>query len=145
MDFMSDTLANGRSIRTFNVIDDYNRESLTIEVDFSLPSARVIRALEQVIKWRGKPLVIRCDNGPEYISQQLVNWANKYQILCYTFNMANQHKMLILSDLIEQLDMNGWICIYFNQFSMHNCWQLNGFGPIIMYDRIHLLEVYLQG
>ena len=55
MDFMSDSLADGRSLRTFNVIDDYNREGLTIEADLSLPSARVIRALEQVIEWRGKP------------------------------------------------------------------------------------------
>ncbi len=68
MDFMSDTLKDGRSMRAFNVIDDYNREGLTIDVDFSLPSARVIRALNQVIEWRGKPLAIRCDNGPEYIS-----------------------------------------------------------------------------
>jgi len=49
---MSDTLANVRSLRTFNVIDDFNREDLTIEVDYSLPSARVIRALEQVVGWR---------------------------------------------------------------------------------------------
>ena len=65
MDFMSDALADGRKIRTFNVIDDYNREGLAIDVDLSLPSARVIRALEQVIEWRGKPAAIRCDNGPE--------------------------------------------------------------------------------
>jgi putative transposase len=69
MDFMSDNLQDGRSIRTFNVIDDFNREGLGIEVDLSLPSARVIRALEQIIEWRGKPLAIRCDNGSEYISQ----------------------------------------------------------------------------
>ena len=64
MDFMSDSLADGCLLRTFNVIDDYNREGLTIEVDLSLPSARVIRALEQVIEWRGKPAAIRFDNGP---------------------------------------------------------------------------------
>ncbi len=46
MDFMHDSLADGRSFRTFNVIDDYNREGLGIEVDFSLPAVRVIRALE---------------------------------------------------------------------------------------------------
>ena len=68
MDFMSDSLADGRSLRTFNVIDDYNREGLTIEADLSLPSARVIRALEQVIEWRGKPAAVRCDNGPEYVA-----------------------------------------------------------------------------
>lgn len=80
MDFMSDNLQDGRSIRTFNVIDDFNREGLGIEVDLSLPSARVIRSLEQIIEWRGKPLAIRCDNGPEYISQTLRDWTEKHQI-----------------------------------------------------------------
>lgn len=75
MDFMSDNLSNGRTIRTFNVIDDFNRECLTIDVDLSLPSARVIRALEQVIEWRGKPEAIRCDNGPEYVSAELIKWS----------------------------------------------------------------------
>ena len=71
MDFVHDQLSNGRSIRLFNVIDDFNREALGIEVDFSLPSERVIRSLEQIIVWRGCPAVIRCDNGPEYISATL--------------------------------------------------------------------------
>lgn len=62
IDFMSDALADGRKLRTFNVLDDYNREGLGIEVDLSLPSARVIRSLEQIIEWRGKPAAIRCDN-----------------------------------------------------------------------------------
>ena len=75
MDFMADQLSDGRSFRTFNVIDDFNREGLTIEVDFSLPSERVVRALEQIIEWRGKPLAIRCDNGPEYTSVVLQDWA----------------------------------------------------------------------
>ena len=80
MDFMSDGLRDGRTIRTFNVIDDYNREGLGIEVAFSLPAPRVIRALDQIIEWRGKPAAIRCDNGPEYISQALVAWANEHRI-----------------------------------------------------------------
>ncbi|BBE10004.1 ISxac2 Transposase [Mycoavidus cysteinexigens] len=62
MDFMHDQLSDGRSIRLFNVIDDFNREGLGIEVDFSLPSERVIRSLEQNIEWRGQPKRIRCDN-----------------------------------------------------------------------------------
>lgn len=61
MDFMSDALTNGRALRTFNVINDYNRECLGIEVDLSLPSVRIIRALKQMIEWRGKPSAIRCD------------------------------------------------------------------------------------
>jgi putative transposase len=75
MDFMHDQLKDGRSIQLFNVIDDFNREALGIEIDFSLPSARVIRALEQIIGWRGKPLAIRCDNGPEYLSDAITHWA----------------------------------------------------------------------
>ena len=80
VDFMSDTLTDGRSLRTFNVIDDYNREGLGIDVDLSLPSVRVVRSLERIIEWRGKPAAIRRDNGPEYLSQALVDWANKEQI-----------------------------------------------------------------
>ncbi|VXC03268.1 Integrase (fragment) [Burkholderia sp. 8Y] len=75
MDFMHDQLKDGRSIRLLNVIDDFNREALGIEIDFSLPSARVIRALEQIIGWRGKPMAIRCDNGPEYLSDSITQWA----------------------------------------------------------------------
>lgn len=84
MDFMHDQLADGRSCRLFNVIDDFNREGLTIDVDFSLPAERVIRSLNQIIEWRGKPKSIRCDNGPEYISHRLASWAKKNQItLCF--------------------------------------------------------------
>lgn len=77
MDFMHDQLQNGRSYRLFNVIDDFNREGLGIEVDFSLPAQRVTRALDQIIEWRGKPISIRCDNGPEYISNLLAEWAER--------------------------------------------------------------------
>ena len=80
MDFMHDQLADGRGIRLLNVIDDFNREALGIEIDFSLPAERVIRALEQIIEWRGKPVAIRCDNGPENISGALQRWAAQRQI-----------------------------------------------------------------
>jgi len=54
--------------------------SAGIDVDLSLPGILVIRSLEQIIEWRGKPAAIRCDNGPEYIAQALVDWANKERI-----------------------------------------------------------------
>lgn len=85
MDFMSDSLRNGCYFRAFNVIDDYNREGLCMDIDFSLPTEKVIRSLERIIEWRGKPAAIRCDNGPEYISQKLIDWANSEKItLIYT-------------------------------------------------------------
>ena len=77
MDFMSDKLMNGRSIRTFNVLDDFNREGLGIDVDLSLPSLRIQRSLDQIIEERGKPTKIRCDNGPEYIANSTAEWAEK--------------------------------------------------------------------
>lgn len=76
IDFMSDRLIDGRKFRLLNVIDDYNRESLAIEVDTSLPSLRVIRVLERLIEQRGKPANIRCDNGPEFISHKLEEWCS---------------------------------------------------------------------
>jgi putative transposase len=67
MDFMHDQLSDGRSFRLFNVLDDFNRQGLCIEVDLSLPASRVIRSLEQIIEWRGKPRTIRCDIHIEHI------------------------------------------------------------------------------
>ena len=75
MDFMADRLEDTRAFRLFNVLDDFNREGLGIEVDFSLPTPRVIRSLDRIIAWRGRPLSIRVDNGPEYISEALKQWA----------------------------------------------------------------------
>jgi putative transposase len=74
IDFMSDALTDGRKFRLFNVIDDFNREFLSIDVDTSLPARRVIRALERLIEERGIPKSIRCDNGPEFISHLLQQW-----------------------------------------------------------------------
>ena len=133
MDFMSDGLSDGRSFRTFNLIDDFNREGLAIDVDFSLPSRRVIRSLEQVIEWRGKPNAIRCDNGPEYLSAELTRWAKKNSIkLSYIqpgkptqnayierFNRTARHEWLSLYhfDSIEQAQnlATQWLWIYNNE------------------------------
>jgi len=133
VDFMSDALSDGRSLRTFNVIDDYNREGLAIEVDLSLPSQRVIRALEMIIEWRGKPAAIRLDNGPEYIAQTLVDWANDNRItLMYIqpgkptqnayierFNRTVRHEWLDLHvfDSIDQAQQlaTRWLWTYNNE------------------------------
>jgi len=80
MDFMHDQLSDGRSFRAFNVIDDFNREGLGIEVDLSLPAARVTRALDRIIEWRGKPKAIRLDNGPEYRGHVLEDWAGRNKV-----------------------------------------------------------------
>lgn len=74
-DFMSDALVCGRRFRTFNVVDDFNRELLHIEVDTSITSARLVRIFEQLKRDHGLPQVLRTDNGPEFLGESFVQWA----------------------------------------------------------------------
>jgi putative transposase len=133
MDFMHAQLADDRSIRLFNVIDNFNREALAIEIDFSLPSERVIRALNQIIEWRCKPEAIIIVNGPEYISCAMVAWAEKRGIaLKYIqpdkpqqnayverFNQTVRYDWLAqhLFDDLEQIQEHAtdWMWIYNHQ------------------------------
>ena len=80
MDFMSDSLEDGRKVRILNVIDDYNRECLAIEVGVSISSDRVIRVLEWIIEIKGKPESIRTDNGPEFTSGNYIEWCQRMGI-----------------------------------------------------------------
>jgi putative transposase len=74
LDFMHDALYDGRRFRTLNVLDEGNREGLAIEVGTSLASGRVVAVLEQLVAQHGAPQALRCDNGPELISQALTDW-----------------------------------------------------------------------
>lgn len=112
MDFMSDALVSGRKYRTFNVIDDFNREVLCIAIDTSLPAARVIRELDQLIAWRGKPERLRMDNGPEFIAHAMQEWAAEHGIV-FTYI---QPGMPMQNGLIERFNktyrtevLNAWI------------------------------------
>ena len=80
IDFMSDSLANGKKFRTLNIVDQYNRKCLEIGINHSLPSRRVIEILERTIDEHGKPLGIRTDNGPEFTSHLFQNWLTKNEI-----------------------------------------------------------------
>ena len=80
MDFMNDALLSGQRFRTLNLIDDYNREALAIEIDTSLPGQRVVRVLERLADWRGYPKQIRIDNGPEFISTVLMQWGQEHHV-----------------------------------------------------------------
>ena len=80
MDFMNDSLVSGRRFRTLNIIDDFNRECLSIEIDTSLPSERVIRVLERVCAQRGYPRRLRTDNGPEFLAAKIDEWAGQHGV-----------------------------------------------------------------
>lgn len=77
MDFMRDTLADGRVFRTLNIVDDCTRECLAIEVDTSLPGARVVRVLERLAALGRRPLHIVVNNGPEFASKAMDQWEAK--------------------------------------------------------------------
>jgi putative transposase len=80
LDFVCDALATGRGIRALTVVDAFTRENLSLEVDTSLSSRRVTRALEAVIERRGLPEAIRCDNGPELTSRHFLSWCEERKI-----------------------------------------------------------------
>jgi len=80
LDFMSDALYHGRRFRTLNILDEGVREALEIVIDTSIPSGRVVRTLEQLASWRGLPEAIRCDNGPEIVSQVFVEWCEDHGV-----------------------------------------------------------------
>lgn len=80
LDFTSDVLTDGRRFRTLNVLDDYNRQLLGVEIDFSLPAARVVQVLTRLVECHGRPMQLRTDNGPEFISARLSDWCEKQGI-----------------------------------------------------------------
>lgn len=80
VDFMSDALEDGRKVRIFNVIDDYNRECLSVECGLSMPAQRVTRILDELIETYGKPESIRTDNGPEFTSHHYTDWCKTHNI-----------------------------------------------------------------
>jgi putative transposase len=136
MDFMHDKLEDGRNLRLFNVIDDFNREALGIEVDFSLPSERVIRALKQIISWRGKPRVIRCDNGPENISGTIQNWAKEWGIRFEYIQPGKPQQNAMSNGSIGQFATSGYPSITGSALKRFRTSPRTGCGPTITTARI---------
>jgi len=122
MDFMHDQLDDGRTFRLFNVIDDYNREAICMEIDFSLPPERVFRELKQIISWRGKPQVIRCDNGPEYISAAIQNWAADWGIRLEYIQPGNPQQNAYV-ERFKRTVRYEWL----SQYNWHNLAEVQDF------------------
>lgn len=145
MDFMHDSLMSGRKVRVLNIIDDYNREALAIQAEYSHSGYSVVRAIEQIIDWRGKPIEIRCDNGPEFLSSVLVNYCNKQGIeLKYIqpgkptqnayierFNRSFREDILdayLLESLYQLRELSQNWMLEYNQLHPHQ--SLNNMSPL---------------
>ncbi len=96
MDFMSDVLENGRKIRILNVIDDYNREALMCEIDYSFPSEKVVKLVQRLIEWYGKPTNIHTDNGTEFIAKALKSFCDELLDAAYPNPERKTHAERIL-------------------------------------------------
>jgi putative transposase len=75
MDFVSDGFVDGRRLRCLNIVDDFTKECLAIEVDTSLPGQRVVNVLQRLADSRGLPRSVTIDNGPEFAGKALNEWA----------------------------------------------------------------------
>ncbi len=135
MDFMHDQLQDGRAFRLFNVIDDFNREAIGMEVDFSLPSERVIRELKQIISWRGKQEVIRCDNGPEYINAAIHAWAQEWGIRLEYIQPGNPQQNAYVERFNSRIRYE-WLSRYYwsdlaevQDFATKWIWSYNHYRP----------------
>ena len=137
MDFMADTLYHGHRFRTLHSLDEGVREALAIVIDTSIPGARVVRTLERLVEWRGKPDAIRVDNGPEYLSQVLTAWCQAQGVRLHDiqpgkpnqnayierFNRTFRHEVLdayVFESLREVREITRqWITVY-NEERLHD-------------------------
>lgn len=84
LDFTSDVLTDSRRFRPLNVLDEYNRQLLGVEIDVELPPAWVVQVLARLVEFHGLPAQLRTDNGPEFSSARLSEWCEAQGIaLCW--------------------------------------------------------------
>ena len=105
---MHDQLADGRSFRVFNLIDGFNREALSMEIDLSLPAERVVRALDQVIEWRGKPQAIAVITAPSLSAPNSLGGPKKRADDWNIFSRETRYRTPTSSAITARCVTTGW-------------------------------------
>ena len=148
---MSDSLYQGRRFRTLNVLDEGVREAPAIEIDTSLPAARVVRTLQQLATWRGLPKAIRLDNGPELTAQYFTDWCAEKGIelrhiqpgkpnqnaFIERFNRSYRTEVLngwLFASLDEVREITHQWIISYNEERPHNA--LGNLPPAVYHERL---------
>ena len=151
VDFVHDTLYNGRKFRTLNVMDEGVREALDIEIDTSLPGARLVRTMERIKSWRGLPQAIRCDNGPELVSSKFVEWCEENDVeikyiqpgkpnqnaYIERFNRTYREEVLssyLFDDLDEVREITWEWMLCYNEERPHK--SLGGLPPVAFREKV---------
>lgn len=111
LDFMHNALVCGRRIRTFNVVDDFNREALAIEIDLNIPALRVVRVLDRIVANRGYPLKMRMDNGPELISLTLAQWAEEHDVVLDFIKPGKPTQNAFIERFTGRTEQKYWVFI----------------------------------
>ena len=144
MDFMHDVLYGGKRFRTLNILDEGVRECLDIEIDTSLPASRVVQVLDRISEWRGYPKQLRMDNGPELISEKLIQWCEQHHVKMIhiqpgkpnqnayieRFNRSFRYEVLdahLFNSLTQVRDIAEAWRIDYNELRPHDA--LNGMTP----------------
>ena len=112
LDFMSDVLTNKRKFRTFNVIDDYNRQAIAVEVAHSMPATTVTRLLERITKEQGKPKRIRTDNGRSLSAKNFGTGVREMILRFNIYSRVGRCRMVISRGSIEHSEKIFWMPIY---------------------------------
>lgn len=108
---MHNTLVCGRRLRTFNVVDDFYREALAIEIDLNIPAQRVDWVLDRIVVNRGHPLKMQMDKGPELVSLALAQWAEEYDVQLEFIKPGKPTKMLLSNGSSGRTGQKLWILI----------------------------------
>ena len=158
MDFVTDVLENKRRFRAFNVIDDFNREALHIEVDFSLTSSRIVWVLNHLINKKGKPKKMRMDNGPEFVAKIASRWSQMHEIefqyiqpgkptqnaFIERFN-GSYRRGVLNKYIFENIDqVREQTQIWIDDYNNHRPHDALGKIPPIKYAKLNSLEASLK-